>query len=211
MITNSPPLPLAPDAAPFTARQREILERTRELVEESGLANLTLKKVAERVGFSEPAIYRHFASKQELVLALVDLLRERLLGGMRAIASETSLPPRARIERMVRHHVGVLRTTRALPFLLLAEGLASGDSALLAKMYTVLRGYQSMLIALLEEAGVPPTPPLPHQAMLFFGLPAVLGIQFRAFPDQAPDEAQIDLLVAHYVRALFTGAGGDPK
>lgn len=196
------------EAAPLTERQREILERARELVEESGLANLTLKKVAERVGFSEPAIYRHFASKQELVLALVDLLRERLLGGMRAIAAETSLPARVRIERMVRHHVGVLRATRALPLLLLAEGLASGDSALLAKMYSVLRGYQAMLVALLAEAGVPASPPLPHQAMLCFGLPAVLGIQFRAFPDQAPDDAEIDALVAHYVRALFPGAGG---
>jgi AcrR family transcriptional regulator len=209
-MINSLSLPPTLEAAPFTERQREILERTRELVEETGLANLTLKKVAERVGFSEPAIYRHFASKQELVLALVDLLRERLLGGMRAIAAETSLPPRARIERMVRHHVGILRQTRGLPLLLVAEGLASGDSALLAKMNGVLRGYQSMLVALLEEAGVPPSPPLPHQAMLFFGLPAVLGIQFRAFPDQAPDDAQIDVLVSHYVRAIFAGAGGDP-
>jgi len=192
---------------PLSERQREILERARDLVEESGLANLTLKKVAERVGFSEPAIYRHFASKQELVLALVDLLRERLLGGMRAIAEERSLPPRARIERMVRHHVGVLRATRGLPLLLVAEGLASGDSALLAKMNSVLRSYQALLVALLEESGAPASPPLPHQALLFFGLPAVLGIQFRAFPDQAPDDAEIDLLVAHYVRALFAGAG----
>src|SRR5512139_4225673 len=189
-MTNSHPLEPPADSSPLTARQREILERARELVEETGLANLTLKRVAERVGFSEPAIYRHFASKQELVFALVDLLRERLLGGMRAIAAESTLSPHARIERMVRHHVGVLRETRGLPLLLLAEGLASGDSALLARMNTVLRGYQSMLVALLEEAGVPPTPPLRHQAMLFFGLPAVLGIQFCAFPDQAPDDAQ---------------------
>jgi len=210
-MTNSLPLEPTADPSPLTKRQREILERARELVEESGLANLTLKKVAERVGFSEPAIYRHFANKQELVFALVDLLRERLLGGMRAIAAGRTLPPHERIERMVRHHVGVLRETRGLPLLLLAEGLASGDSALLAKMNEVLRGYQSMLVALLEEAGVPPSPPLPHQALLFFGLPAVLGIQFRAFPDQAPDDAEIDALVGHYVRALFAGAGGTPR
>lgn len=194
--------------SPPTARQREILERALELVAESGLANLTLKRVADRVGFTEPAIYRHFASKQVLVLALVDLLRERLLGGMRALATDFAVPPRVRLERMVRHHAGLLRSMRGLPLLLLAEGLASGDAALLARMNRVLRGYQAMLIALLEEAGVPPTPPLAHQAMAFFALPAVLGIQFRAFPDQAPDEAEIDTLVAHYVRALLAGAGG---
>lgn len=209
VMTNSLALSAPPLAPPLSERQREILERTRELVEESGLANLTMKKVAERVGFSEPAIYRHFESKEVLVLALVDLLRERLLGGMEQIASQRSLPPEERIERMVRHHVGVMRATRGLPVLLVAEGLASGNSALLARMNAVLRGYQSMLVALLEEAGLPPRPALPHQALLFFGLPAVLGIHFRAFPEQLPTDAEIDTLVHHYVRALIAGAGGD--
>jgi AcrR family transcriptional regulator len=207
-MTNSLVLSSPPVSAPFTARQREILERARELVEETGLANLTMKKVAERVGFSEPAIYRHFPNKEALVFALVDLLGERLLGGMQKIATERSLPPEERIERMVRHHVGVLRATRGLPLLLIAEGLASGNAALLARMNGVLRGYQSMLVALLEEAGLPRPPALPHQALLFFGLPAVLGIHFRAFPEQLPTDAEIDALVHHFVRALIAGAGG---
>ena len=52
-------------------RQDEILDRTIELLREAGLAGLTMKKVAERVGFTEPAIYRHFPNKQALLAGVL--------------------------------------------------------------------------------------------------------------------------------------------
>ena len=58
-MTNSQPSPLALEPTP---RQTEILEQALQLVQAHGLANLTLKKVAERVGFRqtgvEPAAHR---------------------------------------------------------------------------------------------------------------------------------------------------------
>lgn len=197
-------LPLPPPT--WTPRQAEILDRARELVEERGLANLTLKQVAERVGFSEAAIYRHFASKQALVFALVDRLRGMLLEPITEIAEDRTLAPRERLERMVRHHVALLRRTRGLPILLLAEGIASGDQELLARMTGVLGGYLGILAGVLAEIGVPPAPPLAHQALLFIGLPAVLGLQARAFPEQALGAAETEALLAHYVRALTADA-----
>ena len=94
MNVNSQPI-AAP--VPLTPRQAEILDRTAELVAEAGLANLTMKRVAERVGFTEPAIYRHFTGKRGLVLGLVDRLGERLLGTLRAIAGDRTRPPRERL------------------------------------------------------------------------------------------------------------------
>jgi AcrR family transcriptional regulator len=205
-MTNSHQAPPPPASPQWTPRQEEILDRARELVEERGLANLTLKQVAERIGFSEAAIYRHFASKQALVFALVDQLRGMLLEPIAAIAQDRTRPPHERLERMVGHHVALLRGTRGLPFLLLAEGIASGDQELLARMTGVLSGYLGILAGVLAEVGVPPTPPLAHQALLFIGLPAVLGLQARAFPDQALAAAEVEALLAHYVRALTAGA-----
>ncbi len=187
----------------LTPRQAEILDRTAELVAEAGLANLTMKRVAERVGFTEPAIYRHFTGKRELVLGLVDRLGERLLGTLRGIAADASRPPRERLLGMVRHHVQVLRATRGLPILLLAEGLASGDEELVARMGGVMRPYLG-LAGLLAELELPVGLAPERQASLFIGLPAALGMQLRAFPDLALDDAEVDALVGYYVRALTT-------
>ena len=47
-----------------------ILDAGRDLYLEAGLAGLSMRKVAQRVGLSATAIYRHFEDKEELVLAI---------------------------------------------------------------------------------------------------------------------------------------------
>jgi AcrR family transcriptional regulator len=49
-----------------------------------------MKRIAARVGFSEPAIYRHFPNKQALLAALVARETHRLRDAMLAAAAETS-------------------------------------------------------------------------------------------------------------------------
>ena len=41
-------------------RQLEIIEAAGEILTESGLAGLTTKNLAAKVGFGESALYRHF-------------------------------------------------------------------------------------------------------------------------------------------------------
>lgn len=59
----------------MTQRQKQILDEAMTLVIEEGISNLTMKKVAERMGFSEPALYRHFKNKQDMVIELIERIR----------------------------------------------------------------------------------------------------------------------------------------
>ena len=201
-MTNSPSLPPLLPAFEPSPRQLEILERALELVQETGLANLTLKKVAERVGFTEAAIYRHFDSKGALLGGIIALIGSRLLGPVRALAADPSLSPTERLERMVRHHVGILRATRGLPLILIAEGLATHDEELLARLRAVMHEYLGLLVALLSELGLPAGVPPAAQALYFLGLPAALGLQMRAFPERALGDDEVERLVRYYVRSL---------
>lgn len=207
MNTHSPSLTTVP--SPLTPRQAEILDRAAELVAESGLAGLTMKRLAARVGFTEPAIYRHYAGKSALLAAMIERLGGRLLVRIEEIAADRALTPRGRLLEMVRHHVALLRATRGLPILILAEGLASGDRALVERVGGVMRRYLALLESVLAELDLVVGVPAGHQAALFLGLPAAIGIQLRAFPDLALGDAETDLLVRHYVRSLTTPAPPD--
>ncbi|MBK7271330.1 MAG: helix-turn-helix transcriptional regulator, partial [Flavobacteriales bacterium] len=55
-------------------RQLEIMEAAGQLMTESGYAALTTKRLAERMGFSEPALYRHFKNKEEILLTMLHYL-----------------------------------------------------------------------------------------------------------------------------------------
>ena len=103
---------------------------------------------------------------------------------------------------MVRHHVAVLRASGGLPIILVAEGLATGDEELMARMRSVMGAYLGVLAETVAELGLPVGPPPALQALLFIGLPAALGIQLRAFPALALSDAECEALVGYYVRAL---------
>lgn len=66
--------------------RRSLLEEAALLMEEEGLESLTLRKVAQRVGVSHTAPYRHFQDKAEILCAVASLGFERLTAAMSEVA-----------------------------------------------------------------------------------------------------------------------------
>src|SRR6056297_1149063 len=58
-----------------TERQQEIIETALDLINEKGIQGLTIKNLSKKLGISEPAIYRHFENKIQILIALLDLLK----------------------------------------------------------------------------------------------------------------------------------------
>lgn len=50
-----------------TDRQAEIVAAAFTLIAQNGVQELTIKNLGAAIGESEPAIYRHFASKREIL------------------------------------------------------------------------------------------------------------------------------------------------
>ncbi len=53
-------------------RREQIAEAALNIVSEEGVGGLTVRKVAKKVGFSAPALYRHFKNKSEILLAAME-------------------------------------------------------------------------------------------------------------------------------------------
>lgn len=56
----------------YTARQIEIINASTELINQGGIQQLTTKALAEKMGFSEPAIYRHFKNKTDILSSVLN-------------------------------------------------------------------------------------------------------------------------------------------
>ena len=59
-------------------RQFEIIEAAGRLLAESGVGGLTIKNLSREMKFSESAIYRHFTSKEEIIVALLEYLENNM-------------------------------------------------------------------------------------------------------------------------------------
>lgn len=200
-------------APPTTPRQEEILDRTFELVRESGLANLTMKKVADRMGFTEPALYRHFPNKQALVLGLLGRLESLLLPEIEAAAAREDLPPVERLERIILHHLGLILRTDGLPFLILAEASATGDEVVIGKMRQVMGRMRSAMDRVFDEIPeVPGEPPRRHLVLPLVGFSIATAVQRRMLPLMTlPDEETLALARFLVRRILGAPQGGEEE
>jgi TetR/AcrR family transcriptional regulator len=57
---------------PAAERRRQLLQTASKLFAEQGYARTTTAQLAQEAGVTEPIIYRHFASKRDLFVALVE-------------------------------------------------------------------------------------------------------------------------------------------
>ncbi len=182
-----------------TARQSEILEQALILVREGGVSGLTIRKIAERVGFSEPALYRHFPNKQAVILGLMDRLDEMLVHSARTIAEDTSLSAPERLSRIISHHVGLVRKYNSLPILLLAEASTSDDPVLLSRMRAIFKAYFALLVDVVTEGQemgkIDPSVQPDCLALGLMGTPTALAVRHRLFPDAGFEDRVEDVWI----------------
>lgn len=58
-------------------RKEEIIFITLELAAEKGLSNVSMSQIAEKLGIRKPSLYNHFKSKEEIIAAMYQYLRDK--------------------------------------------------------------------------------------------------------------------------------------
>lgn len=61
-------------------RREEVLEAALELVASHGVAGASLRRLAKKLGISQPSLYHYFSSKDELLSQILDHSSNRMLG-----------------------------------------------------------------------------------------------------------------------------------
>jgi len=198
--------PESPTPPTTTPRQEELLGYALELVREGGLARLTVRRLSRRMGFSEAALYRHYPSKESLLLALLDRLTERLLGPMRQLARQEDRPPTERLVDILRHHVQLVLEVDGLPMILLLELSTSGSRPLQERLQRFVDDYAAVLEPVVAELGELPDDRSPEElVLLLLGLPVATAMRRRLRPTPALERKARGELVDYYVHRL-TGA-----
>jgi AcrR family transcriptional regulator len=95
------------------ARRERLVEVTASLVAERGYHQVGVDEIGAAAGVSGAAIYRHFAGKQDLLVAVIERAVDALLGEARRIVATAESSEDA-IERLVRAHVHFALTETAL-------------------------------------------------------------------------------------------------
>jgi AcrR family transcriptional regulator len=93
--------PKATRRIPAAERRQRIEAAATELFAERGYAATTVEDIVRAAGVTKPILYRHFESKQELAVALLERTRDELIGAPLAKFSPGASDPRALRELML--------------------------------------------------------------------------------------------------------------
>jgi AcrR family transcriptional regulator len=77
----------------FTERQIEIIEAATKRIDEYGIQDLTIKTLSGDLNLSEAALYRHFKSKNEILLGLLTYFIENMKERLEVILSKNNSSP----------------------------------------------------------------------------------------------------------------------
>lgn len=80
------------DGRTRTDRKSQIIDVSTALFREKGYHATSLDDIADRIGFTKPAIYYYFDSKEDILFAIVDEIVDRALARMTAIAERDDTP-----------------------------------------------------------------------------------------------------------------------
>jgi AcrR family transcriptional regulator len=108
------------DRRPSDLRRRQIADAALEVIAEEGLARFTTLAIARKVGVSDGALFRHFASKDEIVLAAIDRVEEILF----PTPSPEGDDPVARLRAFFEHRLAVIRAHPGVARLVTSDQLA---------------------------------------------------------------------------------------
>jgi len=60
----------------LSERQEQIISESINIIDKKGIQGLTIKNLSKAIGISEPGIYRHFESKTEILLSILNNFKE---------------------------------------------------------------------------------------------------------------------------------------
>lgn len=136
---------------PTEHRQAEIVAAALQLASASSPALITTGDIAEAIGVTQGAVFKHFPTKDAIWLAAMRWVREALLQSLHDAAAQAATPREA-LAAMFQAHVEFVIAHPGVPRFIFHELQQPADSAAKLEVRAVLQGYRKLLLAVLNEA-----------------------------------------------------------
>lgn len=138
-----------PKHLPADQRRAATVEAVVELAAEQNPSDITTVAIAQRMGLTQGALFRHFPTKDAILQAVMTWVQERLLARVdQAATGETS--PLAALEATFMAHIDFVSEHPGVPRMLFGELQRTGETLPKRIVQTLIRRYAERLHGLIE-------------------------------------------------------------
>ncbi|MCE1248278.1 MAG: TetR/AcrR family transcriptional regulator [Firmicutes bacterium] len=134
----------------FTKRQSEIIQVSIKLISQGGIQGLTIKHIAGEMGVSEPAIYRHFESKMDILEAILSTFEEFAASSAEKAREQEDMNIDT-IGKMFVSRFVKMSENPALATVIFSEELFRNEDRLSKKVYRIMQLHFEAMTGMLEK------------------------------------------------------------
>ena len=133
----------------FTERQIEIMEAATLRIDKFGIQELTIKNLASDLSLSEAALYRHFKSKNEILLGLLTYFILEMNERLALIIEDKEKQPSELLKKVFVSQLNTFVQKPAIVSVIFSEGIFQFNKELSDKVSTMMALMQKNINALI--------------------------------------------------------------
>lgn len=153
----------------LTKRQKEIIEKAIKLLAEKGISNLTIKNLSQEVGVSEPALYRHFENKLDIMRTILEFFKAETEDLVKEI-KESDKSPIEKLYDFYLTHLETLYNKPSYTVAIFSEELFQGQEGLSQLITEIIDSNKETVKGFIRDAikegSMRDDLPLEHLAMI---------------------------------------------
>ena len=133
----------------MTQRQSEILQESLQLIADKGIQGFTIKNLANGIGVTEPAIYRHFENKQKILIGILSLFKENKESFIKNVQADNT-NPLDKLKTLFAIRFKYFANNRAIASVIFSEELFRNDPLLSAKVFEIMKENQKIILQIIK-------------------------------------------------------------
>lgn len=168
-------------------RQEQIKKAVLDIIFKDGLEQLSTRNLANRVGITEGAIFRHFKSKRDIILGILQDVKHNLISELRQIALSAEKTDK-RLFSFLCRHVKYLIENKGITILLFSEAAHMNDKELKKTLHDILSEQKYLINKIIKDGMLEglwdKKLDTEDVATIYMGIPITLNIELILNPDK---------------------------
>jgi len=133
----------------MTQRQSDIIQESIKLIADKGIQGFTIKNLANAIGVTEPAIYRHFESKHDILIGILSLFKENKENFFKDIDVVNS-DPLKQLKTLFEVRFKHFAQNPAIASVIFSEELFRNDPQLSEKVFEIMKVNQKIILQIIK-------------------------------------------------------------
>ena len=131
-------------------RQSQIIDTAINIIHQHGYSYLSIRELANQVGISQPALYRHFTNKDAIILGILDRMMQ--LGTSIKQKLEAVNDPKEKIKQFILGHIEFLHENPEMTSVVFSEDIFQDNDQAKSKLKTILDYRCQILTDIIADA-----------------------------------------------------------